>query len=188
MDPTLLALRWAHVLGAVIAMGGLIFARFALLPAISELDASTRDRVHDAVRRKWLPFVIAAITVLLASGLANFLLFNSRVKAEGWGEGRWMAANGYHALFGVKFLLAMVAFYLASGLVGRGAGTQWLRDNRATWLSVTIGLMLAVVMISSWMRNLHTGENLADSGGGVSMTSAPSTALDDAGADPRTDV
>lgn len=188
MDPTLLALRWAHVLGAVIAMGGLVFARFALLPAISELDASTRDRVHDAVRRKWLPFVIAAITVLLASGLANFLLFNSRVKAEGWGEGRWMAANAYHALFGVKFLLAMAAFYLASGLVGRGAGTQWMRDNRATWLSVTIGLMLAVVMISSWMRNLHTGENLADSGGGVSMTSAPSTALDGADAGTRTDA
>jgi hypothetical protein len=63
-----------------------------------------------------------------------------------------------------------------------------MRDNRATWLSVTIGLMLAVVMISSWMRNLHTGENLADSGGGVSMTSGPSTALDGADAGTRTDA
>lgn len=169
MDPTLLALRWAHVLGAVVAMGGLVFARFALLPAAAELDEPSRERLHDTVRRKWLPFVIAAITLLFASGLANFLLFNARVKSEGWAEGQWMRHTGYHALFGVKLLLAMVAFYLASGLVGRGSGTQWLRDNRATWLSVTIGLMLAVVMLSGWMRTLHTGENQGESGGGVSM-------------------
>lgn len=169
MDPTLLALRWAHILGAIVAMGGLVFARFALLPAAAELDESSRERLHEGVRRAWLPFVIGAITILLASGLANFLLFNARVKAEGWAEGQWMRMTGYHVLFGIKFLLAMVAFYLASGLVGRGASTQWMRRDRATWLSVAIGLTLAVVMISGWMRNLHTGPTSIDTGGGVSM-------------------
>jgi len=159
MDPTLLLLRWAHVLAAIVAMGGLFFARFALVPALSDLDGSTRDRIHDAIRRRWLPWVIAAITVLLASGLANFLLFNARVKAEGWADGQWMRQTSYHALFGAKFLLAMVAFYFASALVGRGAGTQWVRDDRAKWLSVTLGLTLAVVLLSGWMRQLHTGPN-----------------------------
>jgi hypothetical protein len=72
-----------------------------------------------------------------------------------------MRQTSYHALFGVKFLLAMVAFYFASGLVGRGAGTQWMRDDRAKWLSVTLGTMLAVVLLSGWMRQLHTGPNVA---------------------------
>ena len=45
MDPTLLLLRWAHVLAAIVAMGGLVFARFALLPALSEVDAAARDGV-----------------------------------------------------------------------------------------------------------------------------------------------
>ena len=123
MDPTLFLLRWAHVLAAIVAMGGLVFARFALLPALSELDASTRDRVHERIRRHWLPWVIGAITLLLASGLANFLLFNARVKGEEWAGGQWMRETNYHALFGAKFLMALVAFYLASALVGRGAGT-----------------------------------------------------------------
>jgi hypothetical protein len=105
--------------------------------------------------------VIGAITVLLASGLANFLIFNGRVKAEGWADGGWMRQTSYHALFGAKFLLAMVAFYFASGLVGRGAGTQWVRNDRAKWLSVTLGTMLAVVLLSGWMRQLHTGPNVA---------------------------
>jgi len=165
MDPTLLLLRWAHILAAIVAMGGLFFARFALVPALSEIDASTRDRIHDAIRRRWLPWVIGAITVLLASGLVNFLLFNGRVKAEGWADGQWMRQTSYHALFGAKFLLAMVAFYFASGLVGRGEGTQWIRNDRAKWLSVTLGLTLAVVLLSGWMRQLHTGPNKVEDGG-----------------------
>lgn len=159
VDPTTLLLRWAHVLAAIIAMGGLAFARFGLVPALMDVDPGTREKVHDAIRRRWLPWVIGAITVLLASGLANFLLFNGRVKAEGWSDGQWMRQHGYHALFGAKFLLAMVVFYFASGLVGRGAGTQWIRDDRPKWLSVTLGLSVAVVLLSGWMRQLHTGPN-----------------------------
>ena len=166
MDPTLLLLRWAHILAAIVAVGGLVFARFGLLPALGGLDEETRDRIHDRIRRAWLPWVIGAITLLLASGLANFLLFNARVKEEGWAAGEWMRATNYHALFGAKFLLALVVFYLASGLVGRGAGTAWIRRDRATWLSVTIGLAVAVVMLSGWMRQLHTGPNVVPAGDG----------------------
>jgi len=164
MDPTLLLLRWAHILAAMVAMGGLVFARFALLPALSELDAATQQRIHDRVRRSWLPWVIGAITVLFASGLANFLLFNARVKAEGWADGMWMRQTSYHALFGIKFLMAFAAFYFASALVGRGAGTQWVRDDRAKWLAVTLGLTTGVVLLSGWMRQLHTGPNVEGSG------------------------
>jgi hypothetical protein len=111
--------------------------------------------------------VIGAITVLLASGLANFLIFNGRVKAEGWADGEWMRQTSYHALFGAKFLLAMVVFYFASALVGRGEGTQWVRNNRAKWLSVTLGLSFAIVLLSGWMRQLHTGPNLPFADRGV---------------------
>jgi uncharacterized membrane protein len=160
MDPITLLLRWAHVLAAIAALGGLLFARFALVPAADELGSETADRLHAGVRRRWLPWVIGAITLLLASGLTNYILLIRRVKEapELWG-GDWMRQTGYHALFGVKFLLAMILFYLASGLVGRGASTQWIRDARKQWLSVAVGLGVGVVLISGWMRQLHTGAN-----------------------------
>ena len=90
MDPTLLVLRWAHVLAAIVALGAVIFARFGLLPALAELDEETRERIHDRIRR--------------------------------------------------------------------------------AWLTVTIGTMLAVVLLSGWMRQLHTGPNLLAAGeSGVRM-------------------
>lgn len=168
----LAALRWAHILGAIVAVGGLFFARYGLHPAMSSLDAQTQASLHEAIRRRWLPWVIGAITLLLASGLANFLLFNQAAKA--WDGGNWMRQTGYHALFGVKFLLALAVFYFASGLVGRGEGTAWIRANRARWLSVTLLLAVGVVLISGWMRGLHTGPNLAAAGEqGVAMPASP---------------
>ena len=157
MDALLLVLRWSHILGAVLLVGGLAFLRFAFVPALEETDEETRNRLHESVRRRWLPFVIIGITLLLVSGLANFLLFNSTVKEQGWANGQWMRQTSYHAIFGVKFLLALVVFYLSSGLVGRSGGTAWLRRDRARWLGVTLGFAVAIIMLSGWLRNLHTG-------------------------------
>ena len=156
----LAALRWAHILAAVVAVGGLFFARFGLLPAMQLLDEETREKLHEGIRKRWLPWVIGAITLLLVSGLTNYILLMRRVKdaPELWG-GDWMRQTGYHTLFGIKFLLALIIFYLVSGLVGRGAGTQWIRDSRKQWLSVTVGLGVAAVLVSGWMRQLHTGAN-----------------------------
>lgn len=169
MDPILLLLRWAHIVGAVLAIGGLAFARFGLLPALADFDEETRARIHESIRRRWLPFVILSITLLLVSGLANFLLFNRLVKEQGWAGGTWMQQTSYHALFGVKFLLAMGVFYFSSGLMGRSHGTQWIRDNRSTWLTITLGMAIGIVIISGCMRQLHTGPNVIPDDGGVSM-------------------
>ena len=47
MDPMSLLLRWAHIVGAVLAIGGLAFARFGLLPALADFDEETRARIHE---------------------------------------------------------------------------------------------------------------------------------------------
>ena len=159
MDALLLLLRWMHIFGVILLVGGLCFSRFALLPALADTEEDSREKLQESIRRKWLPWTIIGITLLLVSGLANFLLFNSTVKAQGWGDGEWMKQTSYHAIFGVKFLLALVVFYFASGLVGRGSGTAWIRSDRARWLGVTLGLAVAIIMLSGWLRNLHTGPN-----------------------------
>lgn len=160
-EPLSLVLRWGHVLAAIVAVGGLFFSRFGLLPALDDLDDATRDRVHEGIRRSWLKWVIGAITLLLLTGLANYLLMISRVNAEAWGgNGRtWMRFHGYHAFMGVKILFAFALFYLASALVGRGEGTQWARDDRKKWLTLAVGLGLAVVILSGYLRQMHTGPN-----------------------------
>ena len=64
-------------------------------------------------------------------------------------------------------VMALAAFYFASALVGRGEATQWARDDRKKWLTIALGLALAVVIISGYLRQMHTGPNTvpaADSG------------------------
>jgi len=160
-EPLGLILRWGHLLAAITAVGALIFSRFALLPALEDLDETTRHRVHDGIRRNWLKWLIGAILVLLVTGLANYLLLISRSNAEAWGgNGRaWMKYHGYHAFMGMKILFAFVVFYLASALIGRGEATQWARDDRKKWLTITLGLALAVVILSGYLRQMHTGPN-----------------------------
>ena len=37
MDPLSVLLRWAHILAAITALGGLLFSRFAVVPTADEL-------------------------------------------------------------------------------------------------------------------------------------------------------
>lgn len=160
-EPIGLLLRWGHLLAAITALGGLIFSRFALLPALEEVDDEARDRIHDGIRRGWLKWVMGAITLLILTGVANYLLTINRANAEAWGgNGRmWMKAHGYHAFMGAKILFAFGLFYLASALIGRGEATQWARDDRKKWLTIALGLGLAVVILSGYLRQMHTGPN-----------------------------
>ena len=166
-EPIGLLLRWSHILAAITALGGLIFSRFALLPALEDLDEEARNRVHDGIRRSWMKWVMGSITILLLTGLANYLLTINRASTEAWGgNGRmWMKSHGYHAFMGAKILFAFALFYLASALIGRGEATQWARDDRKKWLTITLGLGLAVVILSGYLRQMHTGPNTVAAAG-----------------------
>lgn len=147
-DGILLAvvLRWAHILAAVVAVGGAVFMRFVVAPSVrASLDPEQHARLHEQVVPRWRRIFMICIGVLLLSGLANFFLV-ALPKAEG--------VPLYHALFGVKFLLAMAVFFLGSALVGRSAAFERLRADTPRWLAVTIVLAVVVILISGVLRYL----------------------------------
>ncbi len=86
-------LRLLHILAAITAVGGSIFARFALWPAIEQLPESQRAGFHDAVRRRFARLVQLSILFLLVTGLINFVLF---LREQGVGAG--MARGVSHPL------------------------------------------------------------------------------------------
>ncbi|MBI1903770.1 MAG: hypothetical protein HYS13_21920 [Planctomycetia bacterium] len=137
-------LRWLHILSAVAAAGGTIFMRVALLPAVAVLPDEQRKELHEAVRRRWAMVVMAAILILLVSGLANFFTINRGLPAE--------LKMVYHVLFGVKFLLSLVVFFIASALVGRSPALAAIRKNARVWLTVNLMLVVAVICIAGVMR------------------------------------
>ncbi len=134
--------RWLHILAAITAVGGTIFARLVVVPTLDALPADERSSLHAAMRGRWSKIVAAAIGFLLLSGLYNFMVIAMQYRLPRW----------YHPLFGVKFLLAMVIFMVASLLVGRTSAAEKLRQNLRFWLNLNILLAVIVVCISGVLR------------------------------------
>jgi len=60
----------AHILGAVVWVGGMFFAHQVLRPAAPPLEAGPRQQLWSRVLGRFFNWVIAAIVLLLASGFA----------------------------------------------------------------------------------------------------------------------
>ena len=58
MDVALLITRWIHVVAAACLLGGSLFVAMAMIPGTrAALDETTRARLHELVRKRWVPIV-----------------------------------------------------------------------------------------------------------------------------------
>ncbi len=137
-------LRWMHILAAITAVGGTIFARLALVPSLSVLSEDARGKLHEAVRQHWGRPVQISISFLLISGIVNIVLIEKTYFVS--------QVPYYHIVFGIKFVLAFAVFFLASALTGQGKATQRFRDNRRYWLTVNMVLAVTIVCLSGVLR------------------------------------
>ena len=143
-------LRWMHIFAAIALFGGLIYQRVVLWPAAASLPDDIRRGLWERSRSCWARIVMISAFFLLVSGLINFILTMKLFKAADVVMPRF-----YHPLFGIKFLLALAIFFLASMLAGRSQGTQKFRDHAARWLTVSLVLATLVVAISGILRSTH---------------------------------
>lgn len=145
--------RWLHILSAITAVGGTIFMRMALMPSVAVLSDQQHQVLREQVRSRWVKWVMAAILFLIVSGLYNFFAKLHMIDET--------YKRLYHGLFGVKVLLALVIFFLASALTGRSPAFAAIRQNAKLWLSVNMALAIVVVCISGVLRfiPIHVATN-----------------------------
>ena len=151
VDVVTLVLRWIHILAAMASFGGALYMRFALMPAAHEsLDPPTREKLREALRARWARFVHGAIAVLLVTGLVNLVRFLMSSN---------LPAMPYHAILGIKLLLALVVFFVATVVVGKSPAFQRARQNMGGWLTGLIAATVIIVLLSgilSQVRHAHT--------------------------------
>lgn len=140
--PLLLALRYVHILSAIALMGSTIFMRVALVPSVAELGDDTRKELHKKVRGRWAKFVHLAVAGLLVSGIINMGLA-SRYAFEG---------PNYNMLVGIKLILALPIFFIASMLAGRSAGAEKFQANQKMWLNINVTLAIVMVLMGGFLR------------------------------------
>ena len=130
-------MRFLHIISAITLLGGALAWRFAAIPATAALASETRDKVGNALAAAWRPFVILAIAGLLISGTYNFINKTGLTPA-------------YHAVFGMKFLLALHVF-AAVYLAGRPDNAKRARQLTGVAISGS-----AIVILSAVLRWLST--------------------------------
>jgi uncharacterized membrane protein len=145
--PLLLLLRYMHILGAIALMGGTIFMRFALAPTVARLDPAVKAEIHEQVRSRWATFVMLAAALLLISGIANLALAG-RYQFDPIFKG----AGDYHMVVGIKLLLSLPIFFIASVLAGRSNLAKRMQASAKFWMNVNLSLALVMVLIGGLLK------------------------------------
>ena len=135
--------RWVHILSAIVAIGGSLFVRLMLMPTMAKvLDDEKRVEFRTALMRRWKPMAHATIVLFLVSGFYNYLAVTRFDHDD---------QPLYHALFGAKFLLAILVFAMSIILTSTMAWSTKLRESSALWYAF-LAAGIGVVLIAGVMK------------------------------------
>ena len=129
-------MRWVHLSSVVTLVGGIFYARFVMAPAGSTLPGGAGGALDQAAALRFRPIVFAAISGLVISGIYNFLAKPGHSAL-------------YHALFGVKMLLALHVFSVAI------LATAPQNSRRARQLFGAAISGLTIILISAYLKGIN---------------------------------
>jgi hypothetical protein len=128
-------MRWIHITSVVTLIGGFIYARFALAPALAKVPEPTRGEIGDRAVANFRSLLYIVLITILGSGVYNYLT-----------KGIYPAH--YHMVIGIKFLFVLHIFAVAILYTIPGAG----EPKRRRWLSGLVVSGLIVIAISNYLR------------------------------------
>ena len=134
--------RIVHIATAIVLVGGSVFTLMVLMPAARNLPDEPHTQLAEAITGRWKRFVHIGVALFILSGGYNYY----RALANHQGDGL------YHALLGMKMLLALGVFVLAAALVGRSQKLEPIRRARRTWLKILVVLAAVIVAISGYVK------------------------------------
>ena len=127
--------RWLLLTSVVTLIGGILYARFVMNPASSTLAPDARAGLENDAAGRFRSLVYAAMTLLVLSGVYNFLYKNPRTAL-------------YHALFGVKILLVLHVFAIA--ILATGPNNP--RRARQMFGAAISGIV--IILISAYLKGI----------------------------------
>ena len=145
MDPNIAAvlgvfMRWVHILSAMTLLGGFIYARFVVAPALASYPVGEASMLSNRTVNQFRPILYTAIVAILISGLYNYLTKPSY-------------PPHYHMLIGIKFLFVLHIF-ATSVLYTIPNANEGNRLRRLTGLVISGAIVLLISADLRWM-SLH---------------------------------
>src|SRR5947209_10953090 len=123
MDPLLgavlaVVMRWVHIISVITLLGGVIYARYVLAPALSGLPDPSKTELLARTAKEFRSLILLTIFTILLSGLYNLI-----TKAN--------VPHGYHMWFGIKMLFVLHIFAV-SFLLARSSVSEEKRNRLMT--------------------------------------------------------
>ena len=138
-----LVMRWLHIFSVITAVGGTVFLRLVLVPALADFDSELRGRLLKSMAPKIRVLIHSAIGGLLLSGLYNtHLLWKTAVPP-------------YGLIYTLKIILALAVILIAIFLTSSNPKRSAFQTNRKKWLAINLGLGALIVFLSAYLRTLH---------------------------------
>jgi uncharacterized membrane protein len=138
-----LVMRWIHLLCAVAVGGSILFHWIVLAPAARKtLSAEQHAALREPLMRRWKMLIHPSIVLFLLSGFYNFI----KVTAP-----QHHGQPLYHALFGIKFMLAIAVFALAIVLTSTRKWSEKWRQGKFGWAVLALGIV-ALVLLGGYMK------------------------------------
>ena len=134
-DALFVLMRWLHFSSMATLIGGLIYGRTVLMPAIGTLAPESSGVLEGKAAGAYRPLVVAAICGLIVSGLYNILTNPGHTPM-------------YHMLLGIKLLLVLHVFTVAFLI------TAPHNPRRARMMTGTIVSGLVILAISAYLRRI----------------------------------
>ena len=130
-----LIMRWLHIASVVTLIGGFIFARFAVTPALASLSEAERKTTESRVAAYFSPLLYVALGAVLVSGLYNYLSQTNLPPL-------------YHMILGIKFLFVLHIFAV-SILYSLPSANP---DKRRRWLTGMIVSGLIIIGLAGYLH------------------------------------
>ena len=130
-------MRWLHITAAVTILGGFIYARYVIAPALASLPAGDSTSFSNRAISQFRPILYTAIVTILVSGLYNYLTKSSY-------------PPHYHMVIGIKFLFVLHIF-ATSVLYTIPNANEGNRLKRLNWLIIAGAMVLLISADLRWM-------------------------------------
>ena len=130
-------MRWLHIMSAVTILGGFIYARYVIAPALASAPAGEGTSFSNRAISQLRPILYTAIVTILVSGLYNYLSKSSY-------------PPHYHMVIGVKFLFVLHIF-ATSVLFTIPNANEGNRLRRLNWLVISGVVVLLISADLRWM-------------------------------------
>jgi len=129
-------MRWLHISSVVVLVGGVLYARLVIVPALVSLPTQDQETLGDAMAARYRSLLYLAMLFLLGTGIYNFVMNLGRGPL-------------YQALLGIKLSLVLHVF---------AVGTLIVKPKNVKRARQMTGLLISgliIIAISAVLRQLH---------------------------------